>query len=96
MIGLKAEIIAVGTELLMGETQDTNSSWMGSRLPELGLELQFAVAVAADQIKIGSIVRSERLAKYNRLLRISEQVPGWSPGLTQGQESPDQEGGSSE
>lgn len=31
-----------------------------------------AVAVAAEQIKIGSIVRSERLAKYNRLLRISE------------------------
>ena len=32
-----------------------------------------AVAVAADQIKIGSIVRSERLAKYNELLRIAEQ-----------------------
>ena len=33
-----------------------------------------AVAVAADQIKIGSIVRSERLAKYNELLRIGELV----------------------
>ena len=33
-----------------------------------------AVAAAAEQIKIGSIVRSERLAKYNRLLRISEQL----------------------
>ena len=33
-----------------------------------------AVGVAADQIKIGSIVRSERLAKYNRLLRISESL----------------------
>ncbi len=31
-----------------------------------------AVAVAADQIKIGSITRSERLAKYNRLLAIEE------------------------
>ena len=28
----------------------------------------------ADQIKIGSIVRSERLAKYNRLLRIEEEL----------------------
>ena len=27
-----------------------------------------------SQIKIGSIVRSERLAKYNRLLRIAEQL----------------------
>jgi enolase len=31
-----------------------------------------AVATAADGIKIGSIVRSERLAKYNQLLRIAE------------------------
>ena len=34
-----------------------------------------AVATAAPRIKIGSIVRSERLAKYNRLLRIAEQLP---------------------
>jgi enolase len=33
-----------------------------------------AVAVAADHIKIGSIARSERLAKYNRLLRIAEEM----------------------
>jgi enolase len=33
-----------------------------------------AVATAAGQIKIGSIARSERLAKYNRLLRIEEQL----------------------
>ncbi|HIN96155.1 MAG TPA: phosphopyruvate hydratase [Planctomycetes bacterium] len=33
-----------------------------------------AVAAAAEQIKIGSIVRSERLAKYNQLLRISESL----------------------
>jgi enolase len=35
-----------------------------------------AVATGAGQIKIGSIVRSERLAKYNRLLRIEEQLGG--------------------
>jgi enolase len=33
-----------------------------------------AVGVAAEQIKIGSIVRSERLAKYNQLLRIAERL----------------------
>lgn len=33
-----------------------------------------AVATAAEHIKIGSIVRSERLAKYNQLLRIAEQL----------------------
>ncbi|HEX5483719.1 MAG TPA: phosphopyruvate hydratase, partial [Terriglobia bacterium] len=33
-----------------------------------------AVAAEAGQIKIGSVTRSERLAKYNRLLRIEEQL----------------------
>jgi enolase len=33
-----------------------------------------AVGAAAGQIKIGSITRSERLAKYNELLRIEEQL----------------------
>jgi enolase len=33
-----------------------------------------AVGVGGDSIKIGSIARSERLAKYNRLLRIAEMV----------------------
>ena len=33
-----------------------------------------AVATNAGQIKIGSITRSERLAKYNQLLRIEEEL----------------------
>lgn len=33
-----------------------------------------AVGCAGGQIKIGSVVRSERLAKYNRLLRIEEEL----------------------
>jgi enolase len=42
-----------------GETEDTTIA-------------DLAVATAAGQIKIGSVTRSERLAKYNRLLRIEE------------------------
>jgi enolase len=44
-----------------GETEDTTIA-------------DLAVGVAAESIKIGSIVRSERLAKYNRLLRINEML----------------------
>ncbi|MDE3179245.1 MAG: phosphopyruvate hydratase [Acidobacteriota bacterium] len=33
-----------------------------------------AVALGAGQIKIGSVTRSERLAKYNRLLRIESEL----------------------
>ena len=53
---MKAEIIAVGTELLMGETQDTNSSWIGSRLPEIGLELQWVTIVGDDLTRLADIV----------------------------------------
>ena len=34
----------------------------------------FAVAVAADYIKIGSLARGENIAKYNRLLQIENQL----------------------
>ncbi len=43
-----------------------------------------AVAVGSGQIKTGSLSRSDRLAKYNELLRIEEELadgavyPGWS------------------
>lgn len=46
-----------------GETEDTTIA-------------DLAVATGAGQIKIGSVARSERLAKYNRLLRIEEHLGG--------------------
>jgi enolase len=49
-----------------GETED-------STLADL------AVATGAGQIKIGSVARSERLAKYNQLLRIEEQLGPRAP-----------------
>jgi enolase len=44
-----------------GETEDTTIA-------------DFAVATGAGQIKTGSMSRSERVAKYNRLIRISEEL----------------------
>jgi enolase len=44
-----------------GETEDTTIA-------------DLAVATAAGQIKIGSVARSERLAKYNQLLRIEDRL----------------------
>ena len=43
-----------------------------------------AVSTNAGQIKIGSITRSERLAKYNQLLRIEEELG--SQGVYRGRE----------
>ena len=38
-----------------------------------------AVGTAAGQIKTGSLCRSDRVAKYNRLLRIEEQLGAKAP-----------------
>ncbi|MFH1141986.1 MAG: molybdopterin-binding protein [Chloroflexota bacterium] len=43
-----AEIIASGTELLMGEIQDTNSAFLASHLPSLGLEVRQVTLVGDD------------------------------------------------
>jgi enolase len=40
---------------------------------------ELAVATGAGQIKIGSIARSERLAKYNQLLRLEELLGAEAP-----------------
>lgn len=54
-----------------GETEDTTIA-------------DLSVAVGAGQIKTGSLSRSERVAKYNQLLRIEESLgararyPGWA------------------
>jgi nicotinamide-nucleotide amidase len=49
---LKAEIMGIGTELLMGELTDTNSSWIASRLPALGIELQWVSIIGDDLLRL--------------------------------------------
>ena len=54
-----------------GETEDTTIA-------------DLAVATHAGQIKTGSLSRTDRVAKYNQLLRIEEELggaavyPGWA------------------
>lgn len=38
----------------------------------------FAVAMGGGQIKTGSACRSERIAKYNRLLEIEAELGAWA------------------
>ena len=46
---MKASIFSIGTELLMGELVDTNSSWIASRLPALGIQLQ-SISIIGDNL----------------------------------------------
>ena len=49
---MNAEIISVGTELLMGELTDTNASWIAGRLPALGIQLQWVSIIGDDLPKL--------------------------------------------
>jgi nicotinamide-nucleotide amidase len=53
MANVKASIITIGDELLIGQTIDTNSAWIGQRVNELGIEVVRRVAVGdeAEEIK---------------------------------------------
>ena len=36
---MRAEIITIGDELLIGQVVDTNSAWMAEKLNEMGIEV---------------------------------------------------------
>ena len=42
---MKAEVISIGTELLLGEITDTNASYLASQLPLLGIDLLWVTQV---------------------------------------------------
>ena len=45
---MHAEILSIGTELLMGELVDTNSSYLASELAKLGIEVRWVTKVGDD------------------------------------------------
>ena len=49
---MKAEIIAVGTELLLGEIVDTDSPYLASQLPPLGVDLYFVSGVGDNPARL--------------------------------------------
>lgn len=49
---MKTEIISIGTELLLGEITDTNSAYLASQLPLLGLDLNFMSTVGDNQQRL--------------------------------------------
>ncbi len=54
---MKAEIIAIGTEILLGEIVDTNTAWIAQRLPELGIDLNYNSVVGDNRGRIDETLR---------------------------------------
>ncbi len=54
---MKAEIVSVGTEILLGEITDTNSAYIASRLPFLGIDLYWISQVGDNKARIIEILQ---------------------------------------
>ncbi|HBX79112.1 MAG TPA: competence/damage-inducible protein A [Acidimicrobiaceae bacterium] len=54
---MRVEVIAVGTELLLGQIIDTNSSWIGEQLALAGLDTHLQVKVGDNVERIVSAIR---------------------------------------
>jgi nicotinamide-nucleotide amidase len=54
---VRCEIIGVGTELLLGQIVNTNASWIGQRLADVGWDCLRHTAVGDNQARIAEVVR---------------------------------------
>ena len=53
---MRAEIITIGTELLLGEINDTNATWMAQQLREIGIDLLYRTTVGDNEGRIAAVI----------------------------------------
>ncbi|MEY2407328.1 MAG: nicotinamide-nucleotide amidase [Acidimicrobiaceae bacterium] len=54
---MRCEVVAVGTELLLGQIVDTNSSWIGEQLALSGIDSHFQTKVGDNLDRIVAVLR---------------------------------------
>jgi nicotinamide-nucleotide amidase len=54
---VRCEVVAVGTELLLGQIVDTNSSWLGEHLALIGVDSHFQTKVGDNRVRIVQALR---------------------------------------
>jgi nicotinamide-nucleotide amidase len=55
---MRIDVLAVGTELLLGQITDTNSAWLGEQLAAAGVDSHFHQAVGDNQARIVLALRT--------------------------------------
>ena len=53
---MKAEIIAVGTEILTGQIVNTNAQFLSEKLAEIGVDVYFQTAVGDNEARLLSLL----------------------------------------
>lgn len=54
---MNAELVMIGTELLLGQIVDTNASYMGQKLAEVGIDIYRKTTVGDNQSRIVNVVK---------------------------------------
>jgi nicotinamide-nucleotide amidase len=55
---MRCDVLAVGTELLLGQIVDTNSAWIGEQLAAAGIDSYLHVHVGDNQARVAATLRS--------------------------------------
>ena len=55
---MRAEIVAIGTELLLGEIVNGNAAWLGDQLAQIGVDLEHTVVVGDNIGRIVAVLRT--------------------------------------
>jgi nicotinamide-nucleotide amidase len=55
---MRVEIVAVGTELLLGDVVNTNAAWLGQKLAAAGLDVRRTVVVGDNVPRIAEAIRA--------------------------------------
>ena len=53
---VRAELIAIGSELLLGDNVDTNSAWISSRLAEIGVDVHRHITVGDNVDRMADVI----------------------------------------
>lgn len=64
---MRCDIVAVGTELLLGQIVDTNSSWLGERLAAAGIDSHLQVKVGDNRARLAEVLR-QRLSEADAVI----------------------------
>jgi nicotinamide-nucleotide amidase len=64
---VRCEVLAIGTELLLGQVVDSNSAWIGEQLALAGIDSHLQVKVGDNQVRIVTAIR-QALARSEALI----------------------------
>jgi nicotinamide-nucleotide amidase len=72
-----AEIVALGSELLLGQIVDTNTAYLAARFPELGLDLRYSNRVGDDPRRMAEVL--SRALRRSRVVVTTGGSPATLP-----------------